>query len=147
MIEEIARVTAVHANNIDVQSDVKSSCSGCKQIDTCGSGQVAQALPKLALSLSLKNSLNVAVGDKVVIGIPEKHLLSTALFVYLFPLIGLIMFSVLGQWLVSQGIISGEPLAIVLGFIGGFIGFLFAKLCLNDPEKSQQLQPKLLRKL
>ena len=45
MIEEQARVIAIDKNKITVESIVKSSCSGCQQIDSCGSGQIAKAIP------------------------------------------------------------------------------------------------------
>ena len=43
MIEETARVISVIENQIVVEGLVKSSCSGCQQLESCGSGQIAKS--------------------------------------------------------------------------------------------------------
>jgi len=53
MIEEQATVVAINDNNVTVTSDIKSACSGCQQVDNCGSGQVAKAFPQKKLSMNL----------------------------------------------------------------------------------------------
>ena len=86
MIEENATVVSIHlteneaadnivSNKITVESEIKSSCSGCKQVDNCGSGQVAKAFPQPKLSIDLYTDLPVKIGDTVVIGLSDKHLL------------------------------------------------------------------------
>ena len=125
MLEERAIVTAVNLDKVTVQSEVKSTCSSCQQNDSCGSGIVAKALPQKKLTVELVTQLDVSVGDVVTLSIPEKDLLQTAWQVYLWPLLGLIAFSALGQYLVSQLVFPHEVYAIVLGGIGGYIAFKF----------------------
>lgn len=127
MMEENAKVVAISEDFVTIESLIKSACSGCQQVDNCGSGQVSKALPQKRLTVNVATDLALKVGDEVVIGLSEKHLLSVAWQVYLWPLIGLISFGFLGQYLMTTQIITSEPLAILLSVIGGYLGFLGAK--------------------
>lgn len=149
MIEEQATITAFDHKTITVSSQVKSSCSGCAQVDTCGSGQIAKAIPHKQLKLTLPlpehygNALKV--GDSIVLGLPDSDVLASASQVYLYPLFGLIMFSAIGQWLVTQHVFSHELLAFSFGLIGGYLGYRLAKFRQNQGNQSLKLQPKILR--
>ena len=156
MIEEYATVISVHlpsdnsthqtlTNKVSVESKIKSSCSGCQQVDNCGSGQVAKAFPQAKLSLDLETDLPVKVGDIVVLGLSDKHLLLSAWQVYLWPLIGLIFASVLGQWFVEQQLFFHELLAIALGIWGGYLGFYLARYQQKRGKYCQLLIPRILR--
>lgn len=146
MIEENAVVTAVNSDNqITVRSEIKSTCSSCQQVDSCGSGQVAKAFPQKHLELQLTCHLPVSVGDKVVIGLSDKMLLSSAWQVYCWPLLGLIFSSFLGQWLFEQQILPHEIFAITLGVLGGYTGFALAKKYQQKPIIQQALAPVVVR--
>ncbi|MGB1261900.1 MAG: SoxR reducing system RseC family protein [Cognaticolwellia sp.] len=146
MIEEKARVVAIDNDDITVVSNIKSACSGCQQVDNCGSGQVAKAFPQKKLSLTLKSSLPLALGDDVVLGLNESALLQSAWQVYLWPLLGLLLASWLGQWLVNNEIFVHELLAIALGIAGGFCGFILAKRQQVNSATCAKLAPKILRR-
>ena len=62
MIEEQATVVAINDNNVTVTSDIKSACSGCQQVDNCGSGQVAKAFPQKKTLDELNFNTAVAIG-------------------------------------------------------------------------------------
>ncbi len=148
MIEESATVIAVNfapEKKVTVESEIKSSCSGCKQIDNCGSGQVSKAFPQAKLKLDLATDLPVKVGDVVILGLSDKYLLMSAWQVYLWPLLGLIFASVLGQWFVEQQIFIHELLAIAFGFLGGYLGFCLAKHQQTRGKYCQLLTPQVLR--
>ncbi|NQZ22213.1 MAG: SoxR reducing system RseC family protein [Colwellia sp.] len=156
MIEENAIVTLLYTNSNDsslsttlntvkVESEIKSSCSGCKQVDNCGTGQVAKAFPQKKLSLDLETSLPVKVGDTVVLGLSDKHLLLSAWQVYLWPILGLILASVLGQWFVEQQIFIHELLAILLGVFGSYVGFYLARHQQKRGKYCKLLIPRILR--
>lgn len=127
MMEEKAKVVAISEGIVTIESLIKSACSGCQQVDNCGSGQVSKALPQKRLSVNVVSELPLNVGDEVMIGLSEKHLLSVAWQVYLWPLIGLITFGLLGQYLMSQQVFTSEPFAILLSLLGGYLGFRVAK--------------------
>lgn len=147
MIEEIATVVAVDNNQITVKSTVKSTCHSCVQGDDCGSGIVAKAIPQKALEVAIESDMPAKVGDQVVLGIPEQQLMATALQVYLWPLIGLMLFAGLGQYFLQQSIINHELLAVLFAVVGGYLGFLLARYRQSRDDRRQWLQPKILRNL
>ncbi len=146
MIEEQATVVAIDEDNVTVTSTIKSACGSCQQVDNCGSGQVAKAFPQKKLSLTVKSPLALSLGDNVVLGLNESALLQSAWQVYLWPLVGLIAASWLGQWMVINSILSHEIFAIVLGVIGGYLGFSLAKKQQIKSATCAKLAPKILRK-
>ncbi len=147
MVEELATVTQINNNNLVVESIVKSACSGCQQVDSCASGQVAKAIPHRKLVLNIDSQVAVKIGENVIIGIPETKLLSTAMQVYFWPLFGLILFSAAGQFFVQQGYLPNEISALLLGLFGGLIGHKVAKRRLSRQQTAKALQPILLRKV
>ncbi|MBU2869615.1 SoxR reducing system RseC family protein [Colwellia sp. E2M01] len=152
MIKELTNVVAIEADYITVTSQVKSTCSSCAQVDTCGSGQVAKALPQGKLTLSLPYSGDIKhasgktlkLGDCVVLALPEQDILTSAGQVYLFPLLGLFSCSALGQWLLSQQVLNHELFALGLGIAGAYLGYRVAKYQQQYGTQSAKLQPKII---
>ncbi|MDT0603526.1 SoxR reducing system RseC family protein [Thalassotalea castellviae] len=127
MIKEEARVTAITQDSVTVESIVKSTCSGCQQLESCGSGQIAKAFPQKKTTYTVRSELSVKVGDRVIIGLSEKLLLSAAWQVYIWPLIGLFIGSFLGQSLLDANLISHELWALPMAILGGYLGYFLAK--------------------
>ena len=146
-MEELATVVDVKNNTIAVTSEIKSACSGCQQVDNCGSGQVAKAFPTKKLSLTLQSNLSVKVGDTVVLGLSEDCLLQSAWQVYLFPVFGLISFAGLGQYFVNNNILPHELLAVLFSMLGGYLGYVLASRIQSTPKNKEKLTPKILRVL
>tara|TARA_R110001583_G_scaffold174519_2_gene328946 strand:+ start:729 stop:1220 length:492 start_codon:yes stop_codon:yes gene_type:complete len=151
-MEELATVTAINNGNITVVSQIKSTCNSCSQVNTCASGQVAKAIPhkKLSFTLNKPNSLEhqaINVGDCVVLTLPEVDVLHSAWQVYLLPVFGLFSFSAFGQWLLQEKILAHELMALVIGVIGGYLGYRLAKYLQSNPNRQNRLQPEILRVL
>ena len=144
-MEELATVVHVDNNTVSIISEVKSACSGCQQVDNCGSGQVAKAFPTKKLSLTLESDLPLKVGDTVVLGLSDACLLQSAWQVYLFPVIGLISFAGIGQYFISNGILPHELFGVVLSALGGYLGYSLAKNKQSSPKNKARLTPKVLR--
>lgn len=145
MIEENATIIAIKGEKITVTSELKSACSGCQQVDNCGSGQVAKAFPTKQLFLTVKSSLPLQLGDKVILGLNESALLSSAWQVYLWPLFGLLIAGWFGQWLLNINMFSHEIVAIFFALIGGYSGFLLARNQQRKLHHCSELAPKILR--
>jgi len=151
-MEELATVTAINNGKMTVVSQVKSTCNSCSQVDTCASGQVAKAIPHKKLSFTLNEpklleNKTINVGDCVVLTVPEVDVLHSAWQVYLLPVFGLFSFSALGQWLTQEKILPHELVGLVIGIIGGYLGYRLAKHLQSDPNKQKRLQPEILRVL
>lgn len=151
-MEELATVTAVNDESITLISQIKSTCNSCSQVDTCASGQVAKAIPKKTLSFSLPkpNSLKnqtINVGDCVVLTVPEIDVLKSAWQVYLLPVLGLLSFSAVAQWLINSNILEHELIGLAVGLLGGYLGYRLAKQLQRDPTKQKSLQPQIIKVL
>lgn len=147
MIEEQAQVTGIANGNVTVESIVKSTCSGCQQLESCGSGQIAKAFPQKKTTYTVCSKLPVKVGDRVIIGLSEKLLLSAAWQVYMWPLIGLFIGSFLGQTLVGNSTLPHELWALPFAILGGYSGFFLAKRQQKNTLHKQEWLPTLLKVL
>ena len=149
MTEELATVTSIDGDKVTLSSQIKSTCSGCSQVDSCANGQISKALPKqqLRITIDIPDDCQLSVGDCVVLGIPDGELLASAGQVYLFPLLGLIIFSGLGQWLLHTNIVNQEIISLFIGISGGYLGYVFAKYLQQGRKYAEKLQPKILRVL
>jgi len=147
MIEERAVVTLLHEGTITVESFIKSSCSQCQQIDNCGNGQVAKALPQKKLSLTLPTNESFKVGDEVIIAIPEQFLLKSAWQVYIWPLLGLISFAGIGQYFMIQQWFNHELMVIAFSAIGGYLGASAVKYWQKYTGLADKLTPKVIQKI
>ncbi|MFD2168025.1 SoxR reducing system RseC family protein [Thalassotalea euphylliae] len=147
-MDEKARVVAVHNRAVTVQSEVKSTCSQCQQVDNCGSGQVAKALPHKTLSLTIDTNDTFNVGDEVIISIPENAVMSIAWQVYFWPLFGLMVFAGITQFVTQSIIPAGELAVMVMAGVGGYLGFRFGRYLINrDETLNRALQPVIKQKL
>ncbi|AQQ68031.1 positive regulator for alginate biosynthesis MucC [Microbulbifer agarilyticus] len=119
MIEERGKVVAVDGDAIWVETVQRSGCHGCAAKSGCGTGLLGDfwaSASRVRVQLPPAESQAVQLHDTVVIGIGERVLASSALVVYLVPLVLLVAGALAGQALGS------EPLAIagaLLGLIGG----------------------------
>ncbi|MDN3652115.1 SoxR reducing system RseC family protein [Thalassotalea ponticola] len=146
MIEETAFVTRVNGGIADVESMVKSSCSGCQQQQSCGSGQVANAFPQKRVVFSVEHDIdNLAVGDEVVIALDEKAMLATAFVVYLWPLFGLLIGAVVSQLWIAERMQYSELWAVLGAMLSAVCGWWLAKR--HQRKKDQQgLRPHIVRR-
>ena len=147
MLEELATVVAVGKDTVTLTSKIKSTCSSCQQVDTCGSGQVAKALPHKQLTVDVVKTCDVKIGDTVVLGIPEDALLTSAWQVYLLPLVFFIGSAGIAQWLTAYFAFEHELLVILTAGVGGYSGYRLAKYLQQACIFANNLQPKLLRNL
>lgn len=145
MIEEQAVVTSVAQGYVEVECLVKSSCSGCQQLDSCGSGQISKAFPQKKVVHQVYTDTALNPGDTIIIGLPEQLLLSAAWQVYLWPLIGLITMGFGGQWLVEQELFFHELMAVALSMFGGYLGFYLARAQQLTQTSNRQWSPRLIK--
>jgi sigma-E factor negative regulatory protein RseC len=146
MMEEVAKVVAVSNDEITVESAIKSTCSSCQQVEQCGSGQVAKAIPQAKLVVNIPKRFDVKLGDMVIIGIPEGSLLLSAWQVYFLPIFLLIFLAGAGQWLTAAWQLEHEFLVVFLAFLGGYLGFKLAQKLQKKLATAKNLLPRLIRK-
>ncbi|WP_416307775.1 SoxR reducing system RseC family protein [Neptunicella sp. SCSIO 80796] len=137
MIEETGIITAINGAQICVETQIKSTCSGCQVNSHCGTGVVARALSPKKQQLVLDCYQQVQIGQQVKLGIPEQTLLAASALVYLLPVVTLLLTVILAQlWLETEGAV------IVTALITSTLSFMAVRLLLQ--RQPEQYQPKLI---
>lgn len=127
MIESIATVVAVRDNWAQVECRRKSACGHCHQQESCGVGTLAKAMPGRPQLLEVALTTPVIVGQQIRIGIPERSLLTSALLVYMVPLLFLLLGAVAGKMASTSWPVGEEPAEVVGALCGGLLGFALAR--------------------
>ena len=122
MIEEVATVVAVGEGGVEVACFSQSACGQCRQSSQCGTGLVSRALPGREHRFFIATTQEFEVGEQVRIGIPEHSLITSALLLYLLPLLLLLG----GALLASLGLDMGDGGTLLGAAAGGGIGFWLA---------------------
>lgn len=141
MIEEPGRVVAVEPGAVWVETQRKSTCSGCSAKNGCGQGLMDRlgVRERRGLIRALSDQ-RPQVGDSVVIGIREDVLLRGAVLVYLFPLI--VLFA---SALAASRLSASEPYVILAGLGGFLISWLVVRARSRRAAGDCALQPVVLR--
>ncbi|WP_444925500.1 SoxR reducing system RseC family protein [Microbulbifer sp. ZKSA004] len=122
MLQERGRVVAIESDAIWVETTQSSACNGCSTKSSCGTGLLGDLFSS---STRVKVALNGFSADKIhlddvaVIGITENALTSSALLVYLVPLMSLVLVALIGDSLFAEpGAVIGALIGLVLGALG-----------------------------
>lgn len=135
MIEQSARVVSIDDQQIWLEVERQSSCSGCKLRNGCGTGLLSRHVGQRFSRLAVPRTKNVQVGEQVQIQIAEKGLLHGALMMYLLPLLGLIA----GAGLVN--LMAGPAWLEIISGLGGLtIGFIWLRHYFKYHQDSMQTQ-------
>lgn len=139
MIKEWATVVSWQNGEALVSCDVKSSCNSCSSRAGCGSRVLNKLGPQTTHTITVPSAQPLVAGQKVELGIAESSLLSSALLVYMTPLLGLFIMAGLFQAL------FGADIAAVCGaLLGGVGGFLLARGLSPRLSNRAQWQPVIL---
>ena len=103
MIKEWATVVSWQNGIALVSCDVKASCNSCASRAGCGSRVLNKLGPQTSHTISVPSEQPLVAGQKVELGIAEGSLLSSAMLVYLSPLVGLFVMGGLFQMLCRAG--------------------------------------------
>lgn len=140
MIEEAGQVLSVEDGFADVETIRTSSCTACRARHGCGHHAIAQVSSANRMRMKAIDPLTVKVGQRVVVGIPEDTLLQASVWMYMIPLLGLLLGAVLPSlW---QG---GSGMAVLLSIIGFAGGLLLAKRKSQHEMNNLDYYPKILR--
>lgn len=147
MIEQTAKVIQCNADQVLIEVRRQSACGECSVKSGCGTSVLANLFGKKGIRLCLKNTIDVKSGNDVVIGIAEAGLLKISFLVYMLPLIGMIIFALLGAELFTQLQANNKELMTVFSAITGFVvsGILVRRVTATD-KFIQACEPVLLRK-
>ena len=148
MIEETATVIDCVDNQARVEVQRRSTCNSCNAKSGCGTAVFSKTLGKKVSQFNVENSLNLSVGDKVVVGMHENAFLTGSVIVYFLPLIMMMLFALLGEWGVKQIYgYSSEVLTIIFTVVGFIIALKMVSRFSLRIKNDARYQPVAIRKL
>lgn len=137
MIEEIGKVVATEPGFAWIETQVKSTCGSCVANDNCGTGLVAKAFTPKPEHLYIATPSPLQVGQSVKIGIPEQHLLSASMWMYLIPIFVLIGSAAS----LTQLSFLSEPMIILITFSFTFFAYWAISRRLKSPRFKHRYAP------
>ncbi|HED36411.1 MAG TPA: hypothetical protein ENJ08_19615 [Gammaproteobacteria bacterium] len=142
MIEESARVLEVRQQQVLLQTQRKSACQSCSVKSGCGTSVLAKVVGKRSSQFVVENSLDVRVGEQVVIGIDENALVQGSLLVYLMPLVIMMLTGLLAEY-----IFASELITIISTFAGLVLAMLGVRFIFLKSHLKKTVQPHLIRRV
>lgn len=148
MIEETGRVVDVRDRYAWIATEPRTGCNSCSIRGGCGTPVLAKVLGRRTAPLRVINTIGVAAGDRVVIGISESGLVRGSLAVYCVPLAGLFAGAVASYYLFAVIASAPADLASIPGAAAGFAaGLAWLRSFSRKSEQDARYQPVLLRQL
>lgn len=115
----ISRLTGQRAT-VEVKIN-EGGCGRCHEVGGCGSQNISRAFCQKTKSIDVSNTLGLAVGDMVRVGIEERTIGAAATKIYVIPLIGILFGAGLGQFFM------GSQASIIGAFSGLAIALVYSK--------------------
>ncbi len=140
MIESDARVVAVEGARTWVEASRRSSCGQCSASGSCGGSLFSELFGGRPVRVEVDNPIAAGLGQRVIVGIPERMMMTGSLDLYLLPLLGLLAGAIAGQSLTENA-----ELPAILGGVLGFFVFPWAWRRLKAGRPVATLKPVILR--
>src|SRR5450830_299083 len=122
MIEEYAIVTSCVNSRATLEIERRTACGLCGQKRGCGNATWGKLLGHKSHAFEAENLINANVGDSVVVGINEHAMLNSVFLLYIVPLLGLIIGTIL-----ADTFLKNEFFVILSAASGLILGFLWVK--------------------
>lgn len=148
MITEEAVIVSIDNDETWIETQRKSVCGQCSANKGCGTSVLSKVVGNKHSTMKAINKIDARVGDQVVVGLSEEALLKGASMTYLLPLLYLIGFSILGQWVSTYlQLQDNELLVIIFAAAGFYLGFRHVKRFSRSISTNEQYQPVILNKI
>ena len=141
MILETATLVAIEPGAIWVDAVQKSACESCVAEKGCGTRVLSKLTGKTSRIRVLAGAdqlQRLAIGDEVTIGIPEDVVVTSALLVYILPL----LLSLFGLWLVAS---PNDVVSAFAAVVGLLLGAALVSLYSHKTRHNPRLNPILCK--
>jgi len=146
MIEATATVIALEEDDLILQAETRSACGGCAVRQGCGTSVLAKTVGKKFTHFRVRNTVHANIGDQLVLGLPEDVLLVGSLAIYLLPLLALVLFSLVADFLLGGSVQSNDFLIALTGLSGLGLGVFVSRKYLTQAHMAARYTPVILRK-
>jgi sigma-E factor negative regulatory protein RseC len=123
----------------------ETSCGDCAARGTCGTEALGKVLGRRNVRLQLPRAFEVAVGDRVVIGLAEEDLVRGAGLVYLLPLLAMFGGGLLAELMTRLTGLDSELLVVAAAVAGLLLGLGVARRRLQPDGCGRLAGARLLR--
>lgn len=142
LVEGVARVVAVTGSLVWLEPEQSTSCGGCTAAGLCGAKGIGTLANRLELRrFPLANTAELAVGERVVVGVSEGALLKASATAYALPLVAMLGAGGVAQWLAGSDGITMLTMVAALA-----IGLVAAHWGARVLGARGQLAPRFLRR-
>lgn len=147
MMRTLATVVAVDSGQITVSCQQETSCGHCASRDSCGTGIVSKAMLGRSHQINISTNEKIILGQVVEIGLSERSMLSSALLVYMLPLLFLVGGSLIGQYIFIDLAASSQLGVIVSAAVATTVGLMIARYYAKRLDGDAAYKPSLIRVL
>ena len=140
MIEETGRVVAVEEGAVWVETIRKSSCQSCAAKSGCGQSALSK-LGRQNVHIRAGTTQHYAVGDEVIIGVPEAVVVTSSLLAYLMPLVLALCLAI-----PVDSLTHADGWTALAGMSGLGLGFVFLRWHFKRNQHDQRYEPRVLRR-
>lgn len=141
MIEETGKVVAVEEGAVWVETIRQSACQSCSARAGCGHSALSK-LGRKAVHLRASARQPYAVGDEVVIGVPESVVVTSSVLAYLMPLVIALVFALMAD--AGQ---ASDGMTAVASLLGLALGFVILRWHFRRRQHDERYQPQVLRRV
>lgn len=121
-----------------------AACDGCCDADGCQSGVMSRLFASGPRQYRVLNTINAAPGDRVVVGLPDGMLLSSALAVYVLPTAGMILGALGGAAVAVSP--AAMDVAAMIGAASGLCAGIVAGWWMHRRGRALRPAPALLHR-
>ncbi|WP_320040412.1 SoxR reducing system RseC family protein [uncultured Desulfobacter sp.] len=142
MITEDGIVTHATPEKAWIKTTRSAACESCSSKDSCG----VSHHPSEEMTIIVPNTLNVLKGDRVIVGIDSGPMLFLSFFLYVFPIILLIIGALIGDTLAPVLKMDSSALSMGFGFLLFAVAFFIIRRKQAGMSKKDKYKPFLVRK-
>lgn len=147
MIEEQAQVIEIKGNKLLLQAKTQSACGSCAANKGCGTSVLSKVVGRKFSRFYVENNISANVGDKVIVGIAEDALLKGSLVMYLVPVLGMLLFALLADYLFMEVTAYADLLTAAAAILGLLAGASLSRRYFQHHANSRLFTPVVLRKI
>jgi sigma-E factor negative regulatory protein RseC len=145
MIEEQAVIVELQGERALLEIERSQPCGICGATRGCGLSIWGRFFSRRSSKFSASNKLNAKVGDRVVVGVEEGAVFSSAMISYVVPLGTLLGGGLLGSSLATTTPTS-DLYASLGALVGLFAGLMLVKFYSAGKQLSGRYSPVMLRR-
>jgi len=142
MIEESAIVIDVKDQQVLLQTQRKNACQSCSVKSGCGTSTLSKVVGKRSSQFVVENTLQLKIGDQVIVAIEENALVQGSLLIYLLPLL-----MMLGSGMLFEMMFNLEWLTILAAVSGLLFSMYVVRFILKQSYLKEAIQPHLVRRV